>query len=633
VASDAGRRDSVASTEVNLNHDPTSFERTESIGRIGLNRPGSRDAEISSGRIRSPVLASTIRWSPGWAAPTLDGALGQSARMTGAGEQIRPDALTGLVQAKPVQTLPHRWRDVASALEPSLAATPDAEALVGRYGRYTYRQLDIEVAAAAVFLWSLGVRPGDRVAACVANHCEIVIAFLAVQRLGAIWVGVNKPLAPPEKAFQLKDSGAAIVLADRAATAQIEPFRHELSDLRHLVDMEPGDPNSEWSAALAARWFDPAVAVAIDAYAPAAIAYTSGTTGHPKGAVHSQHNMMLVAASGHLGLRGDLWRPTQRRGVSLALTILNMMILDVVSPLSGGGACICIDRSDAAGVSEWVASEAVETFWAAPTTVFDFLEKPDLHRANLAGIEFVACGGSTVSDELRRLFEHQFHKPLLGAYGLTEAPTAVAATGVGAVATPEGSCGRIFEYLRCAILDDQDRELPVGQEGEVAIRAAETGPWAGLYAPMLGYWRRGEATGQALRNGWLHTGDIGSLDGDGALFIKDRLKELIIRGGANVYPAEIEKVLVGDPRVRDAAVVGRPDERLGETVCAFIELAPNAGADDGLLEDLKASCLGRLARYKIPETWIVVTRLPRNAMNKVAKAALRAELAHRDGDL
>jgi acyl-CoA synthetase (AMP-forming)/AMP-acid ligase II len=521
-----------------------------------------------------------------------------------------------------IPPIPGGWRDVATALDRSVATRPQAEAIVGRHARYSYAALDAAIDAGAAALRTHGVGPGDRVAACAGNHPDIVIAFFATQRLGAVWVGINRPLAAPEKAFQLRDSGARLFLADAATMAQIEPLRVGLPALEYLVDIEPRAEGNVWLRMVAGHAGAARADVSIDPHAPAAIAYTSGTTGHPKGAVHSQHNMVLVAAAGHAGLRGSHWAPDLRRGVTLPLTILNLMILEAVTPLSGGGTCVCMDRADAAGIAEWVRDEAIECFTGAPATVYDLLTRPDIDAADLASLKFAASGGANVPDELRSLHVARFGKPLLGGYGLTEAPTAIAGTSIERPFVP-GSCGRGFDHLKLAILDPEDRELPRGETGEICVRAADSGPWANVYTPMLGYWGRPEESAAALRDGWLHTGDVGVMNAEGDIFIRDRLKELIIRGGANIYPAEVERVLVADARVRDAAVVGKPDPRLGEIVAAFVELAPGVVADSALREDLAAACRDQLAKYKVPEQWTFVDAMPRNAMNKIVKARLK----------
>lgn len=524
--------------------------------------------------------------------------------------------------------IPGGFRDVASAPDRNLRERPDAEALVGRFRRYSYRELNDAINAAAAALAALGVAAGDRVAAGAANHPDIVIAFFAAQRLGAIWVGVNRPLAGPEKLFQLQDSGAKVFLADAAAQEQIAPHRAELPELEHLIDMEPG-PRNGWLDLIEAHAGAGPPTVVIDPHAPAAIAYTSGTTGLPKGAIHSQHNMMVVAATTLLGVRGRHQEPPLRRGVTLALTILNLMLMEAVVALAGGGAVICMDRADAVGIAEWVAKERIETFTSAPATVFDLLTKPEIDPTGLVSLKFAMAGGANVPDELRKLYRERFGQPLLGGYGLTEAPTAVAFTSPTWV-LPAGSCGRAFEHLKVRILDGDGLELPPGENGEICVRATDVGPWANVYTTMLGYWRRPEETAAALKGGWLHTGDIGAINADGDIFIKDRLKELIIRGGANIYPAEVERVLVTHAKVRDVAVVGKPDPRLGEVVAACIELADGATPSPGLEAELRELCLSKLARYKAPEVWIF-GRLPRNVMGKVVKAQVRRDLADASG--
>jgi acyl-CoA synthetase (AMP-forming)/AMP-acid ligase II len=527
--------------------------------------------------------------------------------------------------AQPTATIPGGLRDTASALDRSVAERPNDEALVSRFRRYGYRQLDEAINAGAAALAALGVGPGDRVAATVGNHAEIVIAFFAVQRLGAIWVGIARALAPPEKAYQLADSGVRVYLADTAAAAQIAAHRAELPALAHVVAMEPGEAPNAWLRLIDAHAGARRPAIAIDPQAPAGIAYTSGTTGRPKGAVHSQHTMAVVAAATHQGMRGRQWRAGLRQGVTHALTTLNMMILDPVTALAGGGVCICMDRTDAIGIAEWTRAERIEHFVAAPATIFDLLTKPEIDAADLASLKFATSGGANVPDELRQLYAERFGMPLVAGYGLTEAPTAVAENPVDQPLLP-GACGRVYAHLKIAALDGEDRELPSGELGEIAIRATDEGEWAGVYTPMLGYWGRPEESAATLRNGWLHTGDIGFVDPDRNLFIKDRLKELIIRGGANIYPAEIERVLTADPRVRGAAVVGKPDPRLGEIVVAFVETADGIAADDGLREALKDACARELARYKIPDVWEFVPEMPRNTMSKIVKAELRARV-------
>jgi acyl-CoA synthetase (AMP-forming)/AMP-acid ligase II len=400
-------------------------------------------------------------------------------------------------------------------------------------------------------------------------------------------------------------------------------LRDQVPTLEHVVDLEPGAAPNGWRGLLATYAGAPKPATAIDPHAPAAIAYTSGTTGRPKGAVHSQHNMMVVAAAGLGGLRGGHWREPLRIGVYLPLTSVNLMVLDALTALLSGGACICMDRTDAAGVAEWIEREQVQALSSAPATIFDLINRPEIRPSQLASLRFIACGGAMISDELMAAFAAKFGAPMYPAYGLTEAPCAVAGHMPERRCAP-GSCGFPYAHLRIAVLDRDLREAPADEPGEVCVRAADEGDWAGVYTPMLGYWGRPAETEDALRGGWLHTGDVAVMDEAGNIFLKDRLKELIIRGGSNVYPAEIERVLRLHERVRDAAVMGRPDARLGEQVVAFVEPAERSGAAPELEADLRALCQRELARYKTPDQWVFVREMPRNAMNKIVKDKLRA---------
>jgi long-chain acyl-CoA synthetase len=495
-------------------------------------------------------------------------------------------------------TIPDGPQTIPAVLDRVLAADPDREALVGRHARYTYAQLDEAADRAAAALVALGIRPGDRVAASLANHPDVVVAFLGTMRAGAVWVGINRPLAPKEKAYMLRDAGVAVLLADTDGGAQVEPVRAELPDLRHVVITEAADPGCQWQRLLGAA--DPAgrPTVDTDPFGPAAIAYTSGTTGFPKGAVHSQHNLLLVGAVNRA--TGD---PALRHGVALPLTVLNLVVLGPLAVFQLGATCVTMDRVDALGMAEWIRDERIGTFAAVPVMLYDLLTHPDVRAEDLVTLVRPGVGGSNCPAELRALYRERFGAEVVDGYGLTEAPTAVAIDGV---ALPQ---------VRIVIRDDAGAAVPDGEVGEICVEAARTGTWAGVYTPFLGYWNRPDATADALRDGVLHTGDLGCID-DGRLVVKDRKADLIIRGGANVYPAEVERVLHLDPRVAACAVVGHPDERLGERVVAFVQLAPEASAT---ADELRAGCIDELARYKVPAEVHFVDGFVRNAMGKIVK--------------
>jgi acyl-CoA synthetase (AMP-forming)/AMP-acid ligase II len=433
-------------------------------------------------------------------------------------------------------------------------------------------------------------------------------------RLGALWVGINRALAPREKAHILRDSGAALLLATPEVHAELAGADVELSELRARVAVDPGGARDEWSARVA-RGSDARPEVALDAWSPAAIAYTSGTTGKPKGAVHSQHNILLPGA---VTAAAGTYPAGAAQGSVLPLTILNLVVLGPVQAWQNGVCSVAMDRIDAVGVAEWVERERVCTFAAVPTVVHDLLTHPDVRTEQLASLVSLLIGGAECPEEFRALYRERFGSDVAIGYGMTEAPTAVTRAEGDPQAVP-GLCGRALPQCEISIRGEDGRALPSGEEGEICVGPARTGAWAGVYTPMLGYWNRPDATAEALAGGVYHTGDIGVLESDGTLFIRGRRNELILRGGANVYPAEVERVLLEHPAVAEAAVLGVPDRRLGERVVAAVRLAEGAReSGDALREHCRAS----LARYKVPDAIALVDSLPRNAMAKVIKRQL-----------
>ena len=332
--------------------------------------------------------------------------------------------------------------------------------------------------------------------------------------------------------------------------------------------------------------------------------------------LHSHHNLVLpgavlVAARG-LG-------PELRKGDCAALTILNMQVTSTLLVPQAGGTQIVMDRSDPLGVANWIRSERVNAWFGVPTLLQGLARSDEVVPEDLASLSDVWTGGTFLPAPTRAEFETRFGRRPHATYGLTEVPTIATIEDRGEQPC-EGSSGRALPHLVVEVRDDGGNVLPSGRQGTITVRAADSGPWAGLYRPMLGYLGNEEATSHALRDGTLVTGDVGRLDDSGRLFVTDRRNALILRGGANVYPAEIERVLLLVPGVKGAAVVGVADERLGHRVAAAVELDPDARIDEATLAEI---CARELARYKIPERW-VFAELPRNAMGKVVRNQVEA---------
>jgi len=501
--------------------------------------------------------------------------------------------------------------DLSALVALAAGIAPEAEALRSESECWTYQRLAAAVDAVAVLFQSFGLEVGDRIAASMTNRPDVVIGFFAAMRCGLVWVGVNRVLPAGDKGYILDHSGACAVLADEGMTAEIGGIAAKMTDLKFIVDV---DNDVAWRAALAGRDAQAFVPVAIDPFAPATIMYTSGTTGTPKGVVHSQHNMVTVAAAASAH---GMMQPKGKRGAVLPLTITNVMILGPVIAFWNRGSFSIGPSAKVEPFVEWLHRDQIAQVSFVPTMVYDLVH---------SGLEIPACtiagsGGAPASAALRDRFRERFGYELHTSYGLTEAPTVVALSN--GLRGPSDASGRALPHLAVSIRAADNSGLPVGAEGEICVGAVEAGPWAHVYTPALGYWRDADRTAALLAGGVLHTGDIGYLDEEDWLTICDRSSELILRGGSNVYPAEIERVLNLCPGVADCAVVGRPDDRLGQKTVAFVQRTGPDVADAALREVLQAACAEALSRYKLPDAWIIVDALPRNAMGKVVKPALR----------
>jgi long-chain acyl-CoA synthetase len=324
--------------------------------------------------------------------------------------------------------------------------------------------------------------------------------------------------------------------------------------------------------------------------------------------MHSQHTLLAPGAA-LVASRG--YDHTLRKGDCFPLTILNMQVLTTLLTAQAGGCAVIMDRIDAEGVAEWIRRERVTTWNGPPALLHSLAERDDITRDDLSSLDEVWTGGADCPEHLRERFAARFGHAVHATYGLTEAPSVVAIDPRDGEHRP-GASGVALPHLAVEVVD-----------GDICVGPVPDGPWAGVYRTMLGYLDRPEATAEVLAGGVLHTGDIGEVDGDGFVYVRDRRNLVIIRGGANVYPAEVERALSEAPGVAGCAVFGIADDRLGERVMAVVEPAPGAVLDE---EALRAHCLEQLAKYKVPDRIGVVDVIPRNAMGKVQRADLAARL-------
>ena len=518
--------------------------------------------------------------------------------------------------------------EIARLLEPALSEDPHRHAVIASSGTMTFAELDERANRWAGALREQGVSTGDRVAVSMPNDLDIVAAFHGAMRLGAVWVGLNEALAAPEKAYMLTHSEAKVLLCGNAMAKEIEsetvPDR-----LRSLIVAGAGSEG--WSSALAAAETT-APSISVDPFAPAGIAYTSGTTGFPKGVVQSQWNLLLPGAYLN-ATRG--YDNTLRKGDCFPLTILNMMVLTTLLTSQAKGLAVIMDKVSSDAVTKWVREEQVTVWNGPPPLLYSLAHDEKVAPSDLRSLREVWSGGADCPESIRGAFESKFGVEVRGTYGLTEAPTMVTIEIPGTKHV-EGSSGTPLPHLEVSIRDETGGRQPTGEVGEICIgprdpetvraRLAEdwgvdSGP-AGAppeYRLMLGYWNQPDESAAALAGGFLRTGDVGSLDSAGLLTISDRISLMLNRGGANIYPAEIERVVMGIADVDDCGVFGVPDERLGERVAILVQFAVGADADlAAVIEQVNSE----LAPYKVPELVASVDSLPRNAMGKIDRREL-----------
>ena len=508
----------------------------------------------------------------------------------------------------PVPLIPGDAQSIPELIRRRAAERPDTEAVVDEVTRLTFADVDRLTARWAAALRQHGLAPGDRVAVSLANGTSIALSFLAAMRAGLIWVGINRAYVATEKAALLVDCGARVLLTSGALLLADPPDG--------VLQIDVG--SDAWIRAVDDA--PPFVDASIDPTAAAAIAYTSGTTGVPKGVVHSQRNIMLPGVVAQM--RGD---GLGRIGMYLPMTSLNMQVLGTVYALINGECLVCIARSDAASVVAAVRNESIVRLSASAATLYDIIGDATIPAEALATLSALTIGGGPTNPLLGPAFAERFGQRFLSGYGLTEAPASVTREH-HSMSAGSGSSGPALPQYAIDIVGADGALRPAGEIGEICVRAATSGALAGVYTPMLGYWGRPEATSAALREGRLHTGDFGWLDAIGELHVADRRVDLIVRGGSNVYPAEIERVLLSDARVAECAVVARADERLGQVPVAFVQRAATAQlAADDVLTLAAAS----LARFKVPVDVVFVDAFPRNQMGKIVRTELRDRLAVR----
>jgi long-chain acyl-CoA synthetase len=450
------------------------------------------------------------------------------------------------------------------------------------------------VRAAASHMTTLGIGPGDVVALKLKNRVEFVVLLFAAWRLGATVTPINPSLTDEEVVRQLDSSGARLLVVEEGPATEAGVTTLTVGDLPTQPAGAEQPPHLESSAL-------------------ALLIYTSGTTGNPKGVMLDHANIDAMADMGRLALQVG---QTDRCLLILPLFHVNGIVVSILIPLLAGGSVVIADRFDPTTFFDTIEDERPTFFSAVPTIYTMLAALPAEVVPDTSSVRFAVCGAAPAPAELLTRFESRYGFPLIEGYGLSEG---TCASTINPVAGPRraGTVGIAFPGQQIRIIDESGVEVATGVDGEVTIAGPNV---------MRGYLGRPDETARVIVDGWLHTGDIGHLDADGYLTLVGRSKDMIIRGGENIYPKEIEDVLSSDASVLEVAVIGVPDEKWGEVVAAYVQPRSGLTVDP---QALHALCARKLAGYKRPTSITVVDAIPKNAVGKTDKAPLRA--AHSKG--
>ena len=490
--------------------------------------------------------------------------------------------------------------NLATILMNSAGSYPDRTAVRLDERALSYRDLDELSARVASWLAGRGITPGDRVGLMAPNTLEFVELYYGILRAGAVVVPMNPLFKSREVSYHLSDSGAALAFAWHGVADQAaEGARSAGTD---LVIIEP----SGLAETLARS--DPVPAVADRAPSDTAvILYTSGTTGQPKGAELTHANLISnieVTRTTLLNLR-----PADVLMGALPLFHSFGQTVGMGCAIATGGCLTLLPRFDPVRALEIIKRDQVTVLAGVPTMYTAILHSAGGSAGDVASLRLCVSGGAAMPVELMRAFEKQFDCMILEGYGLSETSPVASFNHPDRDRKP-GTIGQAIAGVEMRIQNDDGDPLPSGEIGEIAIRGDNV---------MKGYWRRPRDTEEAMEGGWFRTGDLGRVDAEGYFSIVDRKKDMIIRGGLNVYPREVEEVLYEHPAVAEAAVIGVPDQLLGEEVAAVVTLKPGASADpDQLREHVKR----QLAAYKYPRHVWIVDELPYGGTGKILKRAI-----------
>ncbi|WP_405514771.1 acyl-CoA synthetase [Streptomyces canus] len=478
--------------------------------------------------------------------------------------------------------------------------TPHRTALIHGDTTFTYAELHTRVTRLAHALRARGIRRGDRVAYLGPNHPSYLETLFAAGSLGAVFVPLNTRLAGPEIGYQLSDSGARALVYGPSHAGLVAGLPGS-TDVRTYVEV-----GTEYEQLLAESAAEP-IDEPVTADDTCIIMYTSGTTGRPKGAMLTHGNLTWNAIN--VLVDTDLISD-ERALVSAPLfhtAGLNMLTLPV---LLKGGTCVLVEAFEPNATFDLIEQHRITFMFGVPTMFEQVARHPRWADADLSSLRILTCGGSPVSTPLIAAYQERGLTFLQG-YGMTEASPGTLFLDAEHAIGKAGSAGVPHFFSDVRVVRPDLAPVDVGETGEVVLR----GPHV-----MPGYWGLPEETAASFADGWFRSGDAARVDEDGYVFIVDRIKDMIISGGENIYPAEIEDLLLGHPDIAECAVIGVPDDKWGEVPRAVV--VPREGATPDP-DEVLASLAGRLAKYKIPKSVVIADGLPRTASGKLLKSRVR----------
>ena len=479
---------------------------------------------------------------------------------------------------------------------------PEKKALIFGDASYTYSEMNRTINGIARYLTRLGASSGTHISLYMANRPEWILFYYSAARIGAVPVCVPGAYKREEVKEVVNDSRSSILVTSENLSAQV-PDRADIPLVETVICIESDE--SVQSILGGGRTDTPPVSAHTHGDDPASILYTGGTTGTPKGAVLTHRNLLYSAQNVAYHERmipddvGVCFMPLNH--VFAQCHIMNTFFCNC-------GTLVLFPAFDMDPVMAAVTKHKVTRFYAVPTIYIRILNAPEAGR-QLKSLRYAFSGGTSMPSEIVRQWIRAFNIPIHEAYGMTEAASCVTFNHlfrhkIGSIGTPAG-------IVEVKIVDAGDHELKQGEQGEIVVRGPNI---------MKGYFDQPEETAAAMRNGWFHSGDVGLFDGEGYLYIVDRIKDIIITGGENVYPKEVEDLLHRHEAVNECGVVGLPHPEYGEAVTAFVTLKPGMTADT---DDLIAFCKERIARYKVPKAIHFVADLPKSPQGKILRRALR----------